>query len=260
MDATGAHLASLDRVKELHCRADVVVAIFAHPADAEVAAGATLSRWAHAGGNVTILNVCRGDKGAPLRVDGDQLAVRRRDESLAAAGVLGAESVTLDIDDGLWARDAEMLERIVAEVRARRPYAVITSDPRVLIAAGSHWNHHDHRLVGAVVAEAVATCAGNPNYFPEQAEPWQPSLLMFAATAEHNSYVEVSEGIEAKAAALLCHRSQIGVGNELGVDVEAVHGYVAARARAEGQHVGRSAVECFYTLVCGEVEDDRFSS
>ena len=68
-----------------------VLAVFAHPDDAEISAGGTLAKWASAGREVHLLVLTNGDRGSsdPWR-DRAELAATRAAETKAAAGVLGA--------------------------------------------------------------------------------------------------------------------------------------------------------------------------
>ena len=66
----------------------VVLAVYAHPDDADVACGGTLARWARRGSEVHVLVCTDGGKGtADPEVAPGELA-RRRAEELAAFGAI----------------------------------------------------------------------------------------------------------------------------------------------------------------------------
>jgi len=76
-----------------------VLAVGAHPDDAEILCGGTLARYAQQGAHVTILTVTNGEKGS-LDQPPETVAQIRRDECLAAAQVIGADWSGLGVTDG----------------------------------------------------------------------------------------------------------------------------------------------------------------
>src|SRR5687767_2197459 len=76
-----------------------VLAVVAHPDDAELLCAGTLARARADGVAVGVCVLCRGDKGQPAEPVADLAAVRRR-EMTAAAEVLGAELFRGDFADG----------------------------------------------------------------------------------------------------------------------------------------------------------------
>src|SRR4051812_44497007 len=78
---------------------DRVLAVVAHPDDAELLCAGTLAR-AHAdGAAIGICVLCKGDKGRPTEPVANLAAVRRR-EATAAAKLLGAELYWCGSPDG----------------------------------------------------------------------------------------------------------------------------------------------------------------
>ena len=68
----------------------VVLAVYAHPDDPEVACGGTLARWAAEGAAVHLLLTCTGDKGtADPQTDPADLVRVRAAEVAAGAAALG---------------------------------------------------------------------------------------------------------------------------------------------------------------------------
>src|SRR5580704_2311219 len=80
----------------------VVLAVYAHPDDPEVACGGTLARWAADGAAVHLLLTCTGDKGtADPQTDPADLVRVRAAEVAAGAAALGLTGYeTLGYPDG----------------------------------------------------------------------------------------------------------------------------------------------------------------
>src|SRR6476660_2218582 len=76
-----------------------VLAVVAHPDDAELLCAGTLARARADGAAIAVCVLCRGDKGQPAERVADLAAVRRR-ELAAAAKLLGAELFRGRFNDG----------------------------------------------------------------------------------------------------------------------------------------------------------------
>jgi LmbE family N-acetylglucosaminyl deacetylase len=188
------------------------LAVYAHPDDPDVAAGGTLARWAGAGTAVHICICADGDKGSsdPATVPAE-LVARRRDEVAASGALLGVKAHHwLGFPDGELDEDRVLISRLVALVREVRPDAVITSDPTAVFFGQHYVNHRDHRVVGWAVLDAVAPAAGNPHYYPEAGPPHRVGLVYLSGTLAPDAWIDISETIDVKAAAIACHHSQLG--------------------------------------------------
>jgi LmbE family N-acetylglucosaminyl deacetylase len=192
------------------------LAVYAHPDDAEVAAGGTLARWADAGCSVWLLVVAQGDKGtADPDADLAALAEQRVDETARAAELLGfAGHEHLGYPDGEVPDTRELRGAIVRVVRAQRPDVVLCPDPTSVLFGDGYFNHHDHRVTGWATLDAVAPAAANPHYFPEQIGSDDLSVHQVAAvyltgTLEPNTWVDIGDTLERKIDALFCHSSQL---------------------------------------------------
>ncbi|MBK5289728.1 MAG: mycothiol conjugate amidase Mca [Acidimicrobiia bacterium] len=131
----------------------------------------------------------------------------------------------------------EAVERLVRIIRAERPQVVITyGDER------EFYPHPDHVRVHEISGPAF-DAAGDPNQFPEAGEPWQPSKLYFtgwsarrvralheaflargdespyaqwfergfseARDGRFTTFIDVSDFLANRRAALLAHRTQV---------------------------------------------------
>jgi LmbE family N-acetylglucosaminyl deacetylase len=220
------------------------MAIYAHPDDADVAAGGLLALWASEGCAVHLVVVCDGAKGSH-GPKADSVSVRgaRREELQLAADLLGATSVRgLDRRDGEVVNDEQLREELVGLVRKYRPEVVLGPDPTATFFGGVYVNHHDHRETGWALLDAVAPAAAMPLYFPEQGEPHQVRRLLLSGTHEPDVVADVSRTIDTKVKAVLAHASQ------LAGDDEAIRDLVYGRAEQAGRPVGVAFGEAFRSV------------
>jgi LmbE family N-acetylglucosaminyl deacetylase len=210
-----------------------VLAIGAHPDDIEFGCGASLAQWARAGAHVELAVLTDGSKGTwdPM-CDLAALVAARQEEQRAASRTLGAAGVHfVGAVDGELTADRATIERVCALVRAARPDLVLGHDP---------WKryrlHPDHRRAGELLVEGIVA-ARDPHFFPGAGAPHRPSrLLLFEAQDIDHVEVVDDAAIDAKVAALLCHRSQwrstMGI-EEDGPDTDAQRAAFEARIRGE---------------------------
>lgn len=217
------------------------MAIFAHPDDADVAAGGLLALLANQGCAVHLVIVCDGSKGSHVpQVDARSLRDVRRHELEQAAGHLGATSVTcLERVDGGVTNDEELRAILVGLIREQRPEIVIGPDPTATFFGGVYVNHRDHRETGWALLDAVAPAAAMPLYFPERGEAHQVRQLLLSGTHEPDVVVDVSDTISTKIKAVLAHSSQMGG------DPESIRDVVYGRAEQAGRPVGVAFGESF---------------
>ncbi len=219
----------------------VVLAVYAHPDDPDVAAGGTLARWAAAGSVVEVCICADGDKGSldPDVRPGD-LVQRRRRETEQSGRLLGVRRHHwLGFADGELEDGAELRARLVEVIRSVRPVAVMAPDPTAVFFGSTYVNHRDHRAVGWAAIDAVAPAAANPHYFPDRGPAHRVELLYLSGTLEPDAWVDVSDTIDAKAAAIACHASQIGEAGEW------LRGAVRRRAEEAGREASVPLAEGF---------------
>lgn len=223
----------------------VVLAVYAHPDDADVACGGTLARWAKHGCSVHLVVCTDGGRGTTDASENPKALARRRAGELAAA----AEIIGLDSHRVLGAPDGELDKRktfvgeLVALVRSVRPEAVLGHDPTAVFFGQEYFNHRDHRAAGWALLDALSPSAARPLYFPEAGPPHQVSVAYLSGTLEPDVWVDIGETVEIKAAAVECHRSQFA-GADVGWAAEAVR----RRAEEEGRRAGVDHAEGFRRL------------
>ena len=225
----------------------IVLAVYAHPDDADVACGGTLARWARAGGAVHLLVCTDGGKGTTdATIDPARLAARRAAELESSSALIGLATVdNLGFPDGELLDSDEFRRTLVERVRALRPDVVCGHDPTAVFFGQDYFNHRDHRIAGAALLDAVAPAAALPHYFPDAGPPHQVSRVLLSATLEPNEWVDISDTIDTKASAVGCHRTQFA--GQDGWAGEAVR----RRAAEEGRRAGVPYAEGFRRLTLG---------
>jgi len=181
-----------------------ILAVGCHPDDLEIGCGGTLARYAAEGHRVVCCHVASGNMGHAVIMP-DELRVIRQTEAREAGKVLGvSEVVSLDVNDlEVRSDDPELLLKTVELIRRARPDVVITHSPEDYMA--------DHVEVSKLVFDASfsasvphfgsgAACAVTPIYYMD---------TLAGVNFLPAEYVDISDYIETKLAALACHESQI---------------------------------------------------
>jgi LmbE family N-acetylglucosaminyl deacetylase len=197
-------------------RFDRVLAIGAHPDDAEYFAGGTLARLADAGAQVALVVCTDGARGG--RGVEDMARVREAEQANAAKLIGFGSAANLRRPDGALANDDALRAELALAVRSQRPELVLTHDPRTLwnvYGGRAHPGHSDHRAAGQAVLDALYPRAASPNFFVDQlarpgVEPWYPREVWLFDTAQPDLHVDVSAAFARKLDALRAHASQNG--------------------------------------------------
>ncbi len=221
-----------------------VLAIYAHPDDADVSCGGTLARWAAAGAEVHSVVVTSGDKGSTEPgADPCELVARRAREVAASGAVLGlAGQQLLGYPDGEIEADRALRAELVRIIRALRPEVVVCPDPEAVLFGQDYVNHRDHRVVGWATLDAAAPAAALPLYFPEAGPAHQVETMYLSGTLVPDVWVDVSGTVGLKIAAVLCHASQVGESTAWLGDA------VRQRAAEAGRAAGVGHAEAFRRL------------
>jgi LmbE family N-acetylglucosaminyl deacetylase len=205
-----------------HRQAKTLLAVFAHPDD-EAFVGPLLSHYARQGVRVRLAIVTDGAKVGSPRLGipaGPEMARVRAQEARCSCRALGVEApILLGFEDGGLGKSSDppggYLAQVVRRIRALlaqvRPDAVITWGP------DGGYGHPDHRLVGAVVTQAVqAGVDGAPSrlFYPGlPADPARPRLEdpRWAVTDPRFLTVRVpydAADLASTRRAFACHQSQ----------------------------------------------------
>jgi LmbE family N-acetylglucosaminyl deacetylase len=199
-------------------RTGPVLAVFAHPDDAEIAAGGVLAAWGAAGREVHLLVLTNGDRGSgdPDR-DRGELARTRGTETEAAGAILGLVSVRiLSIHDGELENHAAVREAVVRRIREVRAETLLSCDPTAVFFENRYYNHSDHRTAGMIALDAAFPGSGNPHFFPEHLgeglHVQEVHDVWLGWTNEPNHVEDITGHLSTKISALAAHASQLAEG------------------------------------------------
>ncbi|MCA1646601.1 MAG: PIG-L family deacetylase [Chloroflexi bacterium] len=195
------------------------VVVAAHPDDADFAVAGTAARLAGEGHAVHYVMCTSGDAGSedPTIAPADLIRTREAEQQTAGR-ILGLSGVHfLRYPDGELQPTLELRKALVREMRRLRADVVLCQDPRSIVDDDSTYlNHPDHRAAGQAALDAAWPAAGNPSAFRELlAEGLAPTRvrevwLFFTSAPQVNHWVDITDTIEQKIAALEAHTSQIG--------------------------------------------------
>jgi LmbE family N-acetylglucosaminyl deacetylase len=229
-------------------RTGPVLAVFAHPDDAEICAGGVLTQWAQAGREVHLLILTNGDRGSgDAARDRAELATTRAAETHAAATVMGLASVRIiDAHDGDLQNTAEVREPVVRRIREVQAETVVSCDPTSVFFENRYYNHSDHRMAGWIALDAAFPAAGNPHFLSEHLAEGLEAKDVFDVwlgwSNEPNHAQDVTEQFPTKVAALGEHQSQISEG------IRFWNTTMREEAKAAGERHGVGLAEEFRVL------------
>jgi len=190
--------------------------IVAHPDDIEFSCAGTVARWVQDGAEVVYILCTSGDVGiARPGMTKARAAEIREAEQVAAAGAVGVKEVVfLREPDGMLENTLGLRKRLVREIRRFKPEVVIAGDPTIVWARSNYINHPDHRAAAGAALDAVFPAAGQPNLFEEIAEEGftahKVRKVFVLSWQVGDTFVNISDTMEAKVKALKKHVSQMG--------------------------------------------------
>ena len=211
----------------------VRMVITAHPDDSEFTVAGTVARWVKEGWQVIYVICTDGSRGSnDPDMPPERIAPIRHAEQCEAARILGVETVIfLNHEDGTLEPTLGLRRELTRLIRRYRPDTVITSDPSRYFNRNVYVNHPDHRAAGEAALYAIFPSAVTRFIFrellDEGLEPYKVREIYLTGSLEPDAWVDITETIELKLAALKAHRSQI--------DPDAVD----TRIREWGKELGR---------------------
>ena len=215
-----------------------VLAVVAHPDDAEILCAGTLARARQDGAAIAVCVMCKGDKGQPARPIKDLAATRRR-EMAAAAKLLGAKLFTCGVSDGSLTDDTTTRRKLIEVYRKFKATLVLAMD------AADY--HSDHRAAGQVAEAATWYCASKGHKTASPALTAPPALWWMDTIDMHGFqpgfYVDVTPHMELKERMLRCHRSQIARGED--GDLPPLAELLRRQAQARGAQADALTAEAF---------------
>ena len=181
-----------------------VLAVVAHPDDADYLCAGTLARAKTDGAEIGICVLCQGDRGQPSPPI-DNLGELRREEMAAAANVLGAVLLRGEFSDGHLSDVPDQREKLVELFRQFRP--------TLILAHCADDYHSDHRAAGALAEAASWYCTSKGHPGPSPVMSRQPALWWMdtinMTNFEPGFYVNISDHVDVKRRMLACHTSQL---------------------------------------------------
>jgi LmbE family N-acetylglucosaminyl deacetylase len=186
--------------------------IVAHPDDAEFTMAGTVAMWTKAGCRVTYVVCTDGNAGShEPGMTREKLADIRRTEQRAACAVLGVSDVVfLGYDDGQLQPTLALRRDLVRVIRQYKPEVVLAGDPTAVFYDDDYINHPDHRAGAQAALDAVAPACAMPLLWPEVGAPHRVRRIYIYGNDKPNEWVDITETIEQKIAALKQHASQMG--------------------------------------------------
>lgn len=165
-----------------------ILAIMAHPDDAELLCGGTLIKSSSRGKRVGVLDLTGGEMGSS-----GSAATRAQEAAAAAAQMRLADRRCAQLPDAALLNDAESRAVVARHLRELRPKVVVT-----------HWKvgrHRDHRITSELVRD---TCylSGLRN-LDVPGEPFRPLKLVYATSFREDAdpptfVVDISEHMDRK--------------------------------------------------------------
>lgn len=215
-----------------------ILAVVAHPDDAELLCAGTLARAQQEGAGIAVCVLCRGDKGQAGKRLRDLPAVRER-EMHAASRLLGGQLFLGGIADGTLADDSATRQKLTEIFRQFRPTLILGHAPQDY--------HPDHRAASALAEAASWFCASrgyrtkSPALTASPAIWWMDTLGMSGFAPAF--YVDISRVVAFKEQMLACHQSQLARADD--VDFTPLTALMRQQCQTRGQQAGVAAAEAY---------------
>ena len=190
------------------------LAIAAHPDDLDFGCAGTTATLTAEGHEVVYCIVTNGQAGGDdPTVSRDDMAKLRQAEQTAAATVVGVSTIHwLNFPDGAVEANLDLRREISRVIRVVKPDVVITQSPTRNLNR-IYTGHPDHLATGEATLCAVYPDSRNMFAFPELLdggfEPHTVPEIWIMSGPDIDHYIDITDKIDAKVEALLCHVSQI---------------------------------------------------
>lgn len=225
-----------------------VVAIGAHPDDAELTCGGTLAKAAQSGHRTAIIDLTRGEtatRGTP--------EIRAK-EAEAAASLLGVSvRINLELPDAGVLNTNETRLAVVSAIRRLKPKVAIL--PFVV------GRHPDHRVTSELGWDACFL-SGLTNYRAEGGVHKVQKVVHAMAYREDpvkpTFVVDITDQFEAKLAAIECYASQFDgafAAGELYPTGQSLHDLIRTQNQHYGSRIRTAYGEPFYTDETVRIDD-----
>jgi LmbE family N-acetylglucosaminyl deacetylase len=185
-----------------------LLAIFAHPDDAEIVCAGTLLLMKKAGWKIHIATMTPGDKGSTEHTR-EEISSIRKAEAGKSVKLLEGSYDCLEFEDVYIPYNCDSINRTTSLLRKLRPSIVFTASPNDYMI--------DHEMTSKIVQTACFS-AGIKNMKVEE-PPYEPVPYLyysdplegkdkFGNMVNPSMYVDISTVIDIKEKMLACHASQ----------------------------------------------------
>jgi len=203
-----------------------VMAVFAHPDDAELYSGGTIARLVGDGKEVMVVKVTSGDKGSRQeKITSKELGNTRESEDRKAMRTLGIKdenNIYLHVEDGTVMDSLEVIGKIAEQIRIFKPDLIITHNPEdkiIRFDKDVNWvNYRDHLNTALAAIDAAYPYARDLLFFPEHFKNKNTSshavtefLLVDYYNHEDLVYIDITNSVETRVRAHAAHSSQYSV-------------------------------------------------
>ena len=205
-----------------------ILAVMAHPDDAELLCGGALIKSASRGRRVGILDLTAGEMGSS-----GSAAIRAREAEAAAALMGVAERRCAGLPDSALVNDEASRNVVAGHLRALRPRVVVT-----------HWKvgrHRDHRIASELVRDACYL--SGLRKLDVDGEPFRPEKVVYATSFREDAdppdfVVDISEQMDRKLDAVAAYASQFEEAVQAGEVFPGGVRDLLGQGRAKAAHYG----------------------
>jgi LmbE family N-acetylglucosaminyl deacetylase len=236
-------------MSESEASVERILVVVAHPDDVDFGAAGSVAIWTGAGIDVAYCIVTDGDAGGfDEGIPRHEMAAIRRAEQEAAAKVVGVDELHwLGYPDGRVEATLDLRRDLSRVIRQVRPDRVVCPSPQRRFES-VYASHPDHLATGEAAICAVYPDSRNPFAHAELLDeghlPWTVPEVWIMHGPQPNTFVDITDAIDRKVAALLCHVSQL---TEPDAMDERMRAWGAANAQLGGLPMGRLA-EAFHRM------------
>ncbi len=185
-----------------------LLAIFAHPDDAEITSMGTILLLKNAGWEVHIATMTPGDKGSKTHSKEEISAIRKK-EAAESANMIGGTYHCLEFQDIYLNYNCETINRTTSLIRTIKPEIVFTASPADYMV--------DHEMTSRIVQTSCFSAGIKNMDIPEPFLDYIPHLYyadpveatdIFGRNIDPCIYVDITDMMKLKEKMLGCHKSQ----------------------------------------------------
>ncbi|HET7377481.1 MAG TPA: PIG-L deacetylase family protein, partial [Anaerolineae bacterium] len=212
--------------------------------DMEFSCGATLAKWAAAGCEITVVLCTSGNVGThdDVKFTKASLLKTREREQRNAIKHLGIKHLEfLRHNDCQLVADLTLRKELVGLLRRYKPDVVLCGDPNMVFWGDNRINHPDHRAAATAAIDAVFPCCEMELLWPKLGKAHKVHGIYVRANDGLNTWIDVSDTVQAKIKALREHHCQL---DEM-TDLETM---IQQRLADTGKEKGLAAAEAFRVI------------